>query len=101
MAPAELEGLLLGHSAVAEAAVIGVRTVSGDELPRAYVVLCSQKDRSEVSETDIIEFITPKVSYYKRLTGGVHFVSSLPRNANGKLLRRLLREQANQTRPKL
>ena len=39
MAPAELEGLLISHPAVADAAVIGVPSEEAGELPRAYIVL--------------------------------------------------------------
>ena len=39
MAPAELEGLLLGHPHVADCAVVGVPDIEAGELPRAYIVL--------------------------------------------------------------
>ena len=39
MAPAELEGLLLGHPQVADCAVVGVPDIEAGELPRAYIVL--------------------------------------------------------------
>ncbi len=39
VAPSELEGYLLGHPDVADAAVIGVPDEYAGELPRAYVVL--------------------------------------------------------------
>ena len=51
VAPSELEGYLLGHPDVADAAVIGVPDEYAGELPRAYVVLkpevvhAVQKDR--------------------------------------------------------
>ena len=34
--------------------------------------------------------------HYKRLTGGVEFVDSIPKNPSGKLLRRFLRDQARE-----
>ena len=34
--------------------------------------------------------------YYKQLNGGVVFVDSIPKNASGKILKRLLREQAKE-----
>jgi 4-coumarate--CoA ligase len=37
-------------------------------------------------------------SKHKWLTGGVHFIDTIPRNPSGKILRRLLREQAKETR---
>ena len=39
VAPAELEGLLLGHPQVADCAVVGVPDIEAGELPRAYIVL--------------------------------------------------------------
>ena len=39
MAPAELEGLILEHPAVADAAVVGVPDERAGELPQAHVVL--------------------------------------------------------------
>ena len=39
MAPAELEGVILTHPSVADAAVVGVPDERTGELPRAYVVL--------------------------------------------------------------
>ena len=39
MAPSELEGYLLNHEDVADAAVIGVQDEYAGELPRAYVTL--------------------------------------------------------------
>lgn len=38
VAPADLEALLLGHDAIADAAVIGVVDADGNEVPKAFVV---------------------------------------------------------------
>ena len=54
MAPAELEGLLLRHPAVADAAVIGVEDQSAGELPRAFIV---RRSGVTVSEQEIYNFI--------------------------------------------
>jgi acyl-coenzyme A synthetase/AMP-(fatty) acid ligase len=35
-----------------------------------------------------------RLAKYKELTGGVRFVQSIPKNASGKILKRLLREEA-------
>ncbi|KAL5339908.1 hypothetical protein BJX70DRAFT_142755 [Aspergillus crustosus] len=92
VAPAELEAILLEHPAVADAAVIGV-PLNDDEAPRAYIVLKQGKSSSAESITN---FMDGKVSRIKRITGGVVFVDSIPKNPSGKILRKLLREQAKQ-----
>ncbi|KAL4795443.1 hypothetical protein BDV19DRAFT_378896 [Aspergillus venezuelensis] len=92
VAPAELEAILLEHPAVADAAVIGVPW-NDDEAPRAYIVL---KPGKTAVATDITTFMEGKVSRIKRITGGVVFQESIPKNPSGKILRKALRDQAKQ-----
>jgi len=91
VAPAELEDLLLSHPAVADCAVIGLPCESHGEKPRAYVVLGAGK---KATQKDIADFVASKLSGFKHLRGGVVFVDSIPKSAAGKILRRLLRDQA-------
>lgn len=76
VAPAELEGVLLDHPQLADACVVGV-TVNGDELPRAYVVL---KPGQKGDAKEVQDWLAKRVSKHKRLTGGVIFVESVPKN---------------------
>ncbi|QIW96301.1 hypothetical protein AMS68_001819 [Peltaster fructicola] len=90
VAPAELEGLLLEHPSIQDAAVIGV-TINGEELPRAYIHL---QDGTRPTEQEIASWLGEKVAKHKRLAGGVKFVDLIPKNPSGKILRKILREQA-------
>ena len=91
VAPAELEALLLDHPAVQDAAVVGV-TINGEELPRAYIAL--QENSQSATERDIAEWLATRVAKHKRLAGGVKFVEAIPKNPSGKILRKILRDQA-------
>jgi acyl-CoA synthetase (AMP-forming)/AMP-acid ligase II len=89
--PAELEGLLLEHPGLADAAVIPVPDAEADELPKAFVV---RKPGAEaLTEDEVKAFIKERVVHYKRLRGGVEFVEAIPKSASGKILRRVLKEQ--------
>ncbi|KAJ1557996.1 hypothetical protein HK096_004158 [Nowakowskiella sp. JEL0078] len=90
VAPAEMEGLILSHPAVADAAVIGIQDNAAGELPRAFVVL---KPNSSIKEKDIQQFVEAKAAPHKRLRGGVEFVDSIPKSASGKILRRIIRDE--------
>lgn len=78
--PAELEAILRTHPDISDAAVVGVPHAKNGEAPRAFVV---KKDESEVSEKEIQDFVAEKVVEYKELTGGVTFLSEIPKNATG------------------
>ena len=86
--PAELEGLLLTHPAVADAAVIGLPDEEAGELPIAFVVL---KAGQTASAADLREFIAGQVATYKQLHR-VTFIDVIPKSPSGKILRRLLRD---------
>lgn len=95
--PAELEGVLLGHTDIADACVIPVYDQDrATEVPRAYVVLTAGTDRTEEKAKEIVVWISSKVAPHKQLRGGVRFIDEIPKNASGKLLRRVLKDQAKQ-----
>ena len=87
--PAELEGLLLEHPAIADAAVIGKADLEAGEIPKAFVV---RKTGVEVSRQDVISFVAGKVATFKQVRE-VEFVDSIPKNPSGKILRRVLIEE--------
>lgn len=77
----------------------------GGELPRGYVVRRDPKS-NQPSEAEVQQMMKEKLTSYKRLEGGVVFVESIPKNASGKILKRILREGAKEEmkregRPKL
>jgi long-chain acyl-CoA synthetase len=87
--PAELEGLLLEHPAVADAAVIGKLDEESGEIPKAFVV---RRQGAEVTDEDIMSFVAGKVATFKRIRE-VEFIDAIPKNASGKILRRILIDQ--------
>ena len=87
--PAELEGLLLEHPGVADAAVIGKPDVESGEIPKAFVV---RKSGTDPSAEDLMGFVSGQVATFKQVRE-VEFVDSIPKNPSGKILRRLLLEQ--------
>lgn len=93
VAPPELEAVLLAHEDIVDCAVIGVRPTppSLEEQIRAYVV---HKPGSKLSEQAVKDLITSDLASYKALTGGVRFIDEIPKSPSGKILKRMLREQA-------
>ncbi len=88
--PAELEALLLAHPAVADAAVVGVADEEAGEIPAAYVVL---KPGAQASAEEIQEFVAGQVASFKQIRR-LTFIDAIPKSAAGKILRRVLREDA-------
>jgi long-chain acyl-CoA synthetase len=84
--PAEVEAALFNHPAVGDASVIGVPDSEWGEKVKAIVEL-----RGEASEADIIAFCRSQLAHYKCPTS-VDFVDKLPRDPNGKVRKRDLRE---------
>jgi acyl-coenzyme A synthetase/AMP-(fatty) acid ligase len=89
VAPAELEAVLLAHPDVTDAAVTAVEA-DGDQRPVAFIVSASDPDPDAIGE-----WVAERVAPYKRLER-VIVRQSLPRNGNGKILRRQLAATATQ-----
>jgi benzoate-CoA ligase len=87
LAPAEVEGCLLQHAAVAEAAVIGVADSQGLVKPMAYVV---PRHRHPGLEEELKAFVRERLEPYKH-PRSVVFVDALPRTHLGKVDRGKLR----------
>ncbi|XP_030548492.2 probable CoA ligase CCL5 [Rhodamnia argentea] len=92
VAPAELEALLLSHPEIVDAAVIPLEDEEAGQVPMAYVVRASG---SELTENQVIRFIADQVAPYKKVRR-VGFISTIPKSAAGKILRKQLISQTQQ-----
>jgi acyl-CoA synthetase (AMP-forming)/AMP-acid ligase II len=86
--PKEVEDLLTGHEAVAEAAAIGVEDEQFGQRLRAFVVL---NDGKKASEDDLKQYVKKNLARFK-VPREIVFLDELPRNATGKVLKRELKE---------
>jgi acyl-CoA synthetase (AMP-forming)/AMP-acid ligase II len=87
--PADIEAVMRTHPGVADVAVVGVRSRQWGETPVAVVVAASHVPLDEPS---LIEWTNARVGRQQRIRGVV-FRADLPRNANGKVLKRDLRDE--------
>ena len=86
--PGEVEDLLAGHEAVAEAAVFGVDDEKFGQRLKAVVVT---RDGSDLSADEVKRFVKSNLAGYK-VPRDVEFVDELPRTSTGKVLKRELQE---------
>jgi fatty-acyl-CoA synthase len=87
--PAEVENVLFQLPQVADAAVIGVPDPRWGEVGQAVLVLHAG---AELAPAAVIEHCRANLARYKVPTS-VRFVAELPRNATGKVLKRVLRDE--------
>ena len=86
--PQEVENLLVEHEDVSDAAVVGVDDVEFGKRLRAFVVL---KPGAQQNAEQIKLYVKDNLARHK-VPRDVVFIDELPRNATGKLLRRVLTE---------
>jgi acyl-CoA synthetase (AMP-forming)/AMP-acid ligase II len=89
--PGEVEDLLAGHEAVAEAAVFGVDDEEFGQRLKAVVVT---RDGKDLSEDDVKKYVKSNLAGYK-VPRDVDFVDELPRTSTGKVLKRELQEDSS------
>jgi acyl-CoA synthetase (AMP-forming)/AMP-acid ligase II len=83
--PAEIEGFLMEHPAVAQAAVIGVPDERLGQVGKAFVVLSGA-----LTAEELISWSRQRMAGYK-VPRGVEFLAELPLNATGKVMKDQLR----------
>jgi acyl-CoA synthetase (AMP-forming)/AMP-acid ligase II len=86
--PSEVESVLAQHPAVYEVCVVGVPDERWGEAVKAVVVL---RDGSQASGGEIMDYCRGRLADFKR-PRSVDFVPQLPKNSNGKLSRKDVRE---------
>jgi long-chain acyl-CoA synthetase len=89
--PREVEEVLFRHPAIGECAVVGLPHAEKGEIPAAYVVL---RAGASLSTEEFDAYCRQTMAAYK-VPRQVEFVATLPKNATGKILKRVLREQAS------
>ncbi|MGH9067417.1 MAG: class I adenylate-forming enzyme family protein, partial [Acidimicrobiales bacterium] len=93
--PAEIEGVLMQHASVRDAAVIGVPDERWGEAVHAFVTL---SPGAAASESELKSFCQERLTGYKR-PKAIHIVPELPRTGIGKIARRVVRAQAAAAAP--
>jgi acyl-CoA synthetase (AMP-forming)/AMP-acid ligase II len=86
--PAEIETVLADHPQIADVAVIGMPSERWGESPLAIVVRADP----DIDEATVLEYCAGKLARFK-LPKAVEFVDEMPRNATGKVLKTVLRDQ--------
>ncbi|MEX1236991.1 MAG: class I adenylate-forming enzyme family protein, partial [Pseudomonadales bacterium] len=86
--PQDIEAILIEHELIHDVAVIGVQSQRWGETPIAIVVT----GRAPADKNEIINWCNSRVGKQQRIAD-VLFAEELPRNPNGKVLKRELKKR--------
>jgi long-chain acyl-CoA synthetase len=89
--PAEIEGVLLTHPKVADAAVFGIPHEDWGEEIKAVIEPAPGVEPSEELAREILEFCQGRLARFK-IPRSIDFIDEMPRDPNGKLYKRKLRD---------
>jgi len=88
--PAEIEDTLLQHPAIARVAIVGIPDERQGEVGMGFVIL---RPGAAATEQQLIDWSRERMANYK-VPRRFRFVTELPMNASGKVLKYALRQQA-------
>jgi acyl-CoA synthetase (AMP-forming)/AMP-acid ligase II len=86
--PVDIEKVISLHEAVLDVAVIGIPHPKWDETPFAFVI---RRSGHRATADELLQWVNGRVARTQRVYG-IEFVEEFPRNALGKVLKRVLRE---------
>src|SRR5205814_8910368 len=89
--PAEIESVLLTHPKIGDAAVFGIPDDDWGEQVKAVIEPAADVLPAAALAAELIEFCVARLAKYK-CPRSVDFVSAMPRDPNGKLYKRKLRD---------
>ncbi len=92
VAPAEVESVLLECPLVRDAGVVAKPDEAAGEIPCAFIVLREGVPETEKTRTEICGFAAERLAGHKQ-PREIRFVTQIPRNPSGKVLRRELKNQ--------
>lgn len=91
--PGEIEDCLIRHPAVSLAAVVGKPDPIRTEIVKAFVVVKAGHPRSDALAAELQDFVKTHLSAHE-YPREIAFIDEMPMTTTGKVIRRLLREQA-------
>jgi long-chain acyl-CoA synthetase len=87
--PREIEEIIDLFNGISASAVIGIGDEKSGEVPVAYIELDEEVD--DFDEAALKEHMKKHLANYK-IPHQIHIIKELPKNATGKILKRILKE---------